>query len=106
MPEEVSFLKLKRRRGARPVASKSPRSWFMDIETVIAACQSIASEVQKRGMTVVQLYPASRDALIPARLIAMYLRGPRVSAAVPERARAGSCLIVDDASYTGKTLQS
>ena len=71
-----------------------------------ATASAIASEIQKRGLVIDLLYPASRDAFIPARLLSMYLLGPRVSTAVPERAGTGSCLIVDDASYTGSTLRS
>ncbi len=104
MPEEIALFKQKSGRGGRSAASKPRQSWFMDIETVIGACQSIASEIHRREMAVDLLYPASRDALIPARLLAMYLGGPRVSTSIPERAGTGSCMIVDDASYTGKTL--
>jgi hypoxanthine phosphoribosyltransferase len=106
MSEEIASLKLKKGRIARSKSSQPRTSWYMDIETVIGACQSIASEIQKRGMGIDLLYPASRDALIPVRLLAMYLRGPRVSTFMPEHAGTGSCLIVDDASYTGNTLRS
>nr|MDO8087454.1 phosphoribosyltransferase family protein [Candidatus Sigynarchaeum springense] len=106
MPEEIAFLDLEKGRGARSRASEPRQRWYMDIETVIGACQSIASEIQKRGMAIDLLYPASRDAFIPVRLLAMYLCGPRVSSRIPEHAGTGSCIIVDDASYTGKTLQA
>jgi hypoxanthine phosphoribosyltransferase len=106
MSEEMAFLKLKKGRNARSKASPPRQSWYMDIETVIGACQSIASEIQKRGLGIDLLYPASHDAFIPARLLSMYLHGPRVSMAAPERAGTGSWLVVDDASYTGRTLRS
>jgi hypoxanthine phosphoribosyltransferase len=106
MSEETAFLKLKKGRNARSRPSTPRQNWYMDIETVIAACQSIAGEIQKRELGVDLLFPVSRDALIPTRLLAMYLGGPRVSTSVPEHAGAGSYLIVDDASYTGGTLKS
>ncbi len=106
MSEEMAFSKQKKGRNARMKTSPQRQNLYIDIETVIGACQSIASEIQKRGLEIGLLFPASRDAFIPARLLSMYLRGPRVSTAVPERAVTGTCLIVDDASYTGSTLRT
>ncbi|MEX2681239.1 MAG: phosphoribosyltransferase [Candidatus Sigynarchaeota archaeon] len=106
MTEEIGFLKLKREHDAGSRPSEPRHRWYMDIETVIGACQSIASEIQSKGLAIDLLYPASRDAFIPARLLAMYLHCPRVTSVIPARATTARYIIFDDASYTGNTLRS
>lgn len=109
MSEEIACTKQRKGHGARPRTTPStPRQhWLMDIDTIIGACQSIATEIERKGIDIDVLYPASRDAFIPARLVAMYLRGPRVTSMRPEHLMSRcKVLIVDDVSYTGNTLRS
>nr|MDO8113196.1 hypothetical protein [Candidatus Sigynarchaeota archaeon] len=77
----------------------------MDIDTIIGGCQSIAKEIVRSAFPVGTIYAASRDASIPARLLAMYLQGPRVTFSSQEATSSCNCLVVDDAAYTGNTMR-
>jgi hypoxanthine phosphoribosyltransferase len=106
-PGEIMILKQhvqQKRHVARHASPPQRQSASMDIDTIIGACQSIAIEIKKNGQEIDMILAVSRDAAIPARLLAMYLQGPHVFTYLPDTVDAARCLIIDDAAYTGKTL--